>query len=469
MCDVTASRAYSLITRNGLSLKLSACKGFITQTRSLNAASLLIAFTYFIVIFTLNNPDLYTLCPDELWFIKLAKQGTLLENWLSYHLGYGGGYWAVLKLIRKVPLLAKYLFLICLMVPLGITFYYTQGVRRLLGVCFWLTSYAAWWNGKIISPDSINYALFSIIIWLLVKQHTSVATVLLGIAIGLKLNALITVITVTAVFFKQFLANPRHIIRLVLLMAIGVGISAPALLLNFSDSMQAIKSETALNFETRYRIFLNSLNYKIISWDFVYCVGIFCSYWSWLGYGLIFLSFLKDKSRIGLIWVVGFLMNGVFISFGPFPYTWYWLPFLSAFYTYLFVKSEINFLCSLSIMGLVLIVIGQIETAFIQSNILFSEKERLVRSHYYISCLSPYMNKTSEISSFLAFESKISKAAGYHIKHADLFYLKTGSKRNSKIDAKNIIADKKTFIYLNYTIPTHAIPICKGEFYKFEP
>jgi hypothetical protein len=154
---------------------------------------------------------------DELRFIKFAEEYglhdfSLVQMFYAPNLeGFGGLWWSLESLSFQIwesflpnsstfSTIAslRFLSILCVTVWLGALFYLTiQGAveQKLVALLAALTP-MVWWSGKLASPELVSASLLGIGVFLLIRRKFLFSSILLGVAVGIKISAIAPVIAI---------------------------------------------------------------------------------------------------------------------------------------------------------------------------------------------------------------------------------------------------------------------------------
>jgi hypothetical protein len=299
--------------------------------------------------------------PDEIWFAQEAQR--LSNAWNTSapykvvleqqnHLGYGAIYWIGYSLLAKVTSEPIWVVrALALVANLSIPVCLLRSIRNphqpaaLIAMLLWLSFTAAWWSGKVTGPELFSTALCFLGLFGFQRAKSILAVLtagsLMGLAVGLKLNALPAILAVLFIFPQ--LPNPKRML-FVALLGIGLGfVIANPFILSSSESLfgnipNRGKPGITISTKRLLQLFWNA----DWEWDAVYRGG----YFNW---GLcpfvvpIYFVFLW-KCKLPIRWIIGGVactVIGFLLFLTSRTYQgWYWLPLLTLFpLTVLQVKS----------------------------------------------------------------------------------------------------------------------------------
>ncbi len=245
-------------------------------------------FVFFclICIYIFIQTDLYfsiAITSDEIGFKSLFDKlhqlpfSSILK--IENKLGYGSFYWIIGGFLNNLFLLRGLSLLYMLSIPVFIFLIgkkiSNESVQVCLAVGLWFSFSAAWWYGKLIGPEllSVFLGMLGVYLTLYKNNFKYIGFILLGLSIGVKLNAVI--LLVFSLFYsipfnilkkhkisELFNKNRKHIVFIVLACVSGFILCNPFILIEPFLFIKIVES-------CRYTIFL----YKLFLKYFIISIG----------------------------------------------------------------------------------------------------------------------------------------------------------------------------------------------------
>ncbi|MEO0785830.1 MAG: hypothetical protein AAFY10_09030 [Pseudomonadota bacterium] len=266
--------------------------------------------------------------PDETWFLNEVSQGTLAQTFYrGAYLGYGQIFWLGLDLLGS-PLAAR---LAMLLMYLAVPWVLAWGARpetRPYVIAAWLALPAAWWTGKLVSPEIPCLLASSFAVSLAFRGRLPAAGLAFGIAVGIKALAAPLAILFPILAWQN--RNLSGFSKAVLAGILGFVLSNPLLLRDPGRVLGRIigagKSD-AWDFDRIAQIFgRGDLGWDLVSWGGFgyYAMSVF------LLAGLLVLFCVARVpwrhivllASVLIFFTAAFLTNSIFFG-------WYWFPFLA--------------------------------------------------------------------------------------------------------------------------------------------
>lgn len=300
---------------------------------------------YAALIYPLYFLPAYT--PDEYWFFSEARKIRPFDapgflHALFHHqntLGYGSLYWVLTGAAAQawgegaLPVLRAFAYGAMLGIPL--IFFagskLLRGAFSLFPFLLWFTFPLAWWSGKLTGPE-IPSLFFLTAGTCLVLSHERPrfwvpGALLLGIAAGIKANALAGAAFPGLIFFARYRKDPKILLSFGAAVFAGIFLTNPFLLFSPQVFLENTfyKDPSA---QAGGKSLARLLWKPVWEWDAVFSGGLLS--WSLSVPALLsWIAFLRLSSVPGrLIAAAALCFAGASILFLGYPtfYGWYWFP-----------------------------------------------------------------------------------------------------------------------------------------------
>lgn len=314
--------------------------------------------------------------PDEVWFWWVANEQSVscVSDYFNMHneLGYGAFYWLILHILvdRLVTRLFSWLFLIT--VPICVVSVLKYYLKRswldvITALIVYLSSPMAWFTGKIIGPELMGNAIGTVGVTffllkltrvndefyqkkkykvMIVSAYTFLASIICGIAVGIKLYNIVFAVFISFVVFSDSfeIIIQEHLVRkwigyllvnavaVVLGCVIGFFLCNPFAFTSMDIYVDNLGRFTATSHDIgEYIRRLNAMVFnELIEWDLVNAGGMIHTIVSLVGLvGLIIVGVCNKKSRnTAIISACTILSFALILSTSPVFAGWYLIPML---------------------------------------------------------------------------------------------------------------------------------------------
>lgn len=277
--------------------------------------------------------------PDEAWFLAGVENESLQQTYSrGADLAYGQAFWLSLNLMGSAEVARSVFYVLYLSVPWVLAWGAPAKTRPLVFLA-WLAMPAAWWTGKLISPEIPALLGCAFALSCLVRGHMVYAGLAFGIAVGLKL-----LVAPLALLFPLFAWQQRDARRFVLSTLVGVLgfvlvspaiLQAPLQVLNQFFNSNRIGGSSRDVSDVLFHDPLFGLDMVSSGGfaDFVFPLGVFALLVGALIYARVAWTIL---AAAGVIFTI-FLW--VFAESTTFYFRFYWFPF-AALLVFLVGQSE---------------------------------------------------------------------------------------------------------------------------------
>ena len=145
---------------------------------------LVLLCSYILVIFVTHFIKPYFVY-DEANFIGIAGRSNFFFPY-PYE-NFGQIFWFFLKFLFT-PIFTKFIFLIIWITNIIFLIKFFKDDQKLIILIFLISCPFVFWNGKIVSPDTLGFFLCSFSLYFLNQKKYSYTFILSGLAIGIKIS-----------------------------------------------------------------------------------------------------------------------------------------------------------------------------------------------------------------------------------------------------------------------------------------
>ncbi len=262
----------------------------------------------------------HAMVPDELWFLVAAKNIDLVDKSAAY-LNYGAIYWFLLKLLTTSFVDRLFFLVLFLSIPLLLMASLNSARTKLLVLLLFLTFPFSFWSGKLIGAEIPVVFLVSASIFLLNKDKKGYASLLLGIASGIKIIAapLIILLAINGIRINKYF-------KLFCVFLAGMWLANPFNLVNYIKTL--LLTSTTQHSVISFERIGSALTENLWAWDNILVGSLSTFVMPPLLLIVLLLMSIYKIPKIALPCVIAIVGTGAIIVASPDAYGWYWFSII---------------------------------------------------------------------------------------------------------------------------------------------
>lgn len=347
----------------------------------LSCINFLVLFLY-LVFYTYISLNKNNFVPDEIHFFEVSR-GIFESEYLNSDY-FGTFFWFFLGIFPSL-IFAKFIFLIMFLFPLIFIWWKLFNHSKessLFFILIWISMPISLWNGKIVGPEVLNYFIIFLTIYLVHKNYIFISALLLGLAIGIKIDSLYVIVPYVYLLFlksdkffsKVFIKN---LVKVLFFIFCGYLLCNPFSWSSHIVNVITSKADAPFLLAKNFNRMLFSERW---TWDAISYTGFFNYFFNFFSF-LIFLFLLNINRKYLFFLILSFLSACFFIINTEHVFIWYFFNFLSVFLFLIFIYFR-NYYSSTFFKNSLIILIIFLNFLFNFSHTYKNIEKNLIRIDY---------------------------------------------------------------------------------------